>query len=75
MQTVRYTPLMQDHLKLMLSIAAEIGREDATKTWIQLNEEVEILINHLHTIHHLNSRVCEASPPFLFVVLNTLCPN
>jgi hypothetical protein len=75
MQTVRYTTLMQDHLKLMLSIAAEIGREDATKTWGQLNKEVEILINHLHTIKHLNSRLCEASPPLLFMDLNTLCSN
>jgi hypothetical protein len=75
MQTVRYTPLMRDHLKLMLSVSAEIGREDATKTWEQLNEEMELLINHLHTIRHLTSRLREASPPLLFIVLNTLCPN
>lgn len=75
MQTVRYTPLMREHFKLMSSVSSEIGREDATKTWQQLDEELELLINHLHTIRHLTSRLREASPPLLFMVLNTLCLN
>jgi hypothetical protein len=63
MNTVRYTPLLTDCFPAVTFLAERITQVDSTKSYQQLNEEINLLIGHLHTIKHLNALMYEASPP------------
>ena len=68
MNTVRYTPLLTDCFPAVTFLAERITQVDPTKSYQELNKEIDLLIGHLHTIKRLNALTCEASPlPMIYL--------
>lgn len=68
MDTVRYTTLLKDYFRIANSLTEWITTEDEHKTQEQLNNQIDLLINHLEAMKIVNTLTHEARPLALLTI-------